>query len=227
MARNTRRLFSGRNNHSLPHTIELSDTTANPLSKQQAILEAATRAFLSRGYAGASMEAIAEAAPVSKPTLYSYFHNKQALFAAVIARRCETLLCALSRAQIENLGVEACLTTIARSFIDFIYAEDTLNLHRLIIAEHHAFPELGELVYRRGPQPVLNELAAYLKGLNERGLLQMADVNRAAQLFLSMLKGHEHLRCLLGLQTGLSEAEKTGLIQAVVSFFIRGHRHAD
>jgi TetR/AcrR family transcriptional repressor of mexJK operon len=205
----------------------MNEATPTPPSKQEAILDAATRAFLARGYVGASMDAIAEAAPVSKPTLYSHFHNKQALFAAVIARRCETLLCALSRAQTERLGVEACLTAMARSFVDFIYLEDNLNLHRLIIAEHHAFPELGELVYRSGPQPVLSQLAAYLESLNEQGLLRLPDVDRAAHLFLGMLKGYEYLRCLLGIQQGLSEAEKTALVEAVVSLFIRGHRHAD
>ena len=53
--------------------------------KRQAILDAAKRAFIDHGYSGASMEAIAEAAPVSKPTLYTHFKGKQELFAAVIA----------------------------------------------------------------------------------------------------------------------------------------------
>ncbi len=46
------------------HTSEQSmNRVLNP--KRQAILEAARRLFLAHGYGGASMEAIAEAAPVS------------------------------------------------------------------------------------------------------------------------------------------------------------------
>ena len=52
--------------------------------KRQAILNAAKRVFIAHGYSGTSMEAIAEAAPVSKPTLYNHFKGKQELFAAVI-----------------------------------------------------------------------------------------------------------------------------------------------
>jgi TetR/AcrR family transcriptional repressor of mexJK operon len=38
-----------------------------------------------------------------------------------------------------------------------------------------------------------------------------------------MLQGHKHFRCLMGLQPGLSEAEKERIIDAVVSLFLKGH----
>ena len=56
--------------------------------KRLAILDAAGRLFLERGFNDTSMDAIAEAAPVSKPTLYSHFKDKGDLFAAVINGRC-------------------------------------------------------------------------------------------------------------------------------------------
>ena len=49
------------------------------------ILDAAQRVFLKKGYQSASMDEIAELAPASKPTIYSYFPGKEALFAAVVA----------------------------------------------------------------------------------------------------------------------------------------------
>ena len=47
---------------------------------RQAILKAAERVFDAQGYAAATMEAIAEAAGVSKGSLYNYFESKRDLF---------------------------------------------------------------------------------------------------------------------------------------------------
>lgn len=195
--------------------------TPNP--KRQAILDAAKHTFLANGYSGASMEAIAEAAPVSKPTLYSHFHSKPELFAAVIGEQCEALLNTLSRVQTERQDPVAALKAIAVAFVDLIYSKDALDLYRLIIAEQQNFPELGELVYRSGPEPVLKRLSAYLGELGRRGALRTPDVDTSSRLLLGMLHGDEHFRCLLGLQPGLTEAEKECLVDAAVSLFLKGH----
>lgn len=197
-----------------------------PSSKRQAILHAAKRAFLAHGYSGASMEAIAEAAPVSKPTLYNHFRGKQELFAAVISGQCHTLLNTLSQAKAEFQDPPASLKVIAGAFVDLIYGNESLNLYRLIIAEQRNFPELGELVYRSGPEPVLQQLASYLTELNACGVLRVPDVDSASRLFVGMLKGDSHFRCLLGLQSGLSDSEKRQLIDSAVSLFFRGYAHA-
>lgn len=193
--------------------------------KRQAILEAAKRAFLAHGYSGASVEAIAEAAPVSKPTLYKHFKGKQELFAAVIEAKCESLLSTLVSVQTESRDPVTGLKAIASAFVDLVYADEALQLYRLVIAEHQHFPELGELVYRSGPEPVLRHLSSYLAELHARGILNIVDIETASRLFLDMLKGDQHFRCLLGLQSGLSEADKQRLIDATVSLFLKGHGH--
>jgi len=191
--------------------------------KRQAILEAATRAFIAHGYSSTSMEAIAEAAPVSKPTLYNHFKSKQDLFAAVIECRCEALLNTFSSVQTDLNDPVAGLSAIAGAFIDLAYAEEAIQLYRLIIAEQQHFPELGELIYRSGPVPVLRQMTSYLAELNAQGILNISDLETSSQLFLGMLKGDEHFRCLLGLQSGLSEAAKQRKIDAAVSLFLKGH----
>lgn len=193
--------------------------------KRQAILEAAKATFIAHGYSGSSMEAIAEAAPVSKPTLYTHFKGKQELFAAVIANQCETLLNTLSGVQAELHDPAAGLKAIAVAFVDMAYTDEALQLYRLIIAEQQHFPELGELVYRSGPESVLRQLASYLAELKARGILRIDDIETSSQLFFGMLKGDQHFRCLLGLQPGLTDAEKQHLIDAAVNLFLRGHGH--
>ncbi len=193
--------------------------------KRQAILEAAVRAFIAHGYSGTSMEAIAEAAPVSKPTLYNHYKGKQELFAAVIESQCEAVLSTLSSVKTELSDPVAGLKAIAGAFVELIYADEAIQLYRLIIAEQKHFPELGKLVYRSGPGPVLRQLSSYLAEQHARGALHIADVETSSRLFLGMLKGDQHFRCLLGLQTGLSDAEKRRLIDSAVSLFLKGHGH--
>src|SRR5215468_9868106 len=48
--------------------------------RERDILTAARQVFLDRGYARATMDDVARAAEFSKPTLYQYFENKDALF---------------------------------------------------------------------------------------------------------------------------------------------------
>lgn len=198
--------------------------TKVPNRKRQAILDAAKRAFLANGYSGASMEAIAEAAPVSKPTLYSHFQGKQELFAAVITDRCQALLDTLANTPTSPHAVEASLRRIALSFADLIYSAESLSLLRLIIAEHQAFPELSELVHRSGVQPVFDRLSGYLVELHEDEVLRIPDAERSAKLFLGMLQGNDHTRCLLGLRPLPDSTEKEKIVDAAVALFLRAHR---
>lgn len=193
--------------------------------KRRAILEAAKHAFIAHGYGGASMEAIAEAAPVSKPTLYTYFKGKQELFAAVIASQCQSLLNTLSEVQTEVRDPVAGLKAIANAFVELAYADEALQLYRLIIAEQQHFPELGDLVYRSGPESVLQQLSSYLAELHAREILHIDDIETSSRLFLGMLQSDQHFRCLLGLQSGLSSAEKRLLIDAAVALFLKGNCH--
>lgn len=54
--------------------------------RKKEILDTAERLFFSRGYEDVSMDGIAHAVELNKATLYLYFKNKEALFAAVVLR---------------------------------------------------------------------------------------------------------------------------------------------
>lgn len=54
--------------------------------KRDKLLDAARELFLRQGLRATSMEAIARAAGVAKPTLYAYFPDKDAVFLAIVAQ---------------------------------------------------------------------------------------------------------------------------------------------
>lgn len=201
--------------------------TSEPIDpKRQAILDGATRMFLAHGYRNASMEKIAQAAPVSKATLYNHFDSKSALLAAVISDRCRSLLQTMTQVTIEPDDVENNLTQIATSAVDLIFSDDALAMYRLVLAESPDFPELGQLFYQSGPQAGLTQLENYFRRLNATGDFSIIDPVFAADAFFSMLKGDLHLRCLLSKTLRPSADEKKRLISQVIAFYMRGILHA-
>ena len=59
-------------------------TRNQPQASRDAILKAAAIEFAIEGLTGARMDAIAKAARVNKALLYYYFHDKDALYGAVL-----------------------------------------------------------------------------------------------------------------------------------------------
>jgi TetR/AcrR family transcriptional repressor of mexJK operon len=194
-----------------------------PSSKHDAILRAARTVFVRAGYKGASMEAIAEEAPVSKPTLYSHFGSKHELFVAVIQAQCTALVGSLDPEATRNLTPEQGLRTIATSFVETLYNPESLALYRLMVAEHTHCPELSILMDQTVVQPTLDLLSTYLRSLHANDALVIQDPESSGQLFLGMLKGVPHFRCAMGLKDGLSPKEQEALIGATLELFIKAH----
>ncbi len=191
--------------------------------KRQSILNAATEMFLQHGYRTVSMEKIAQAAPVSKATLYKYFDSKEALLAGVVRSLCDGLLNTMMQLPDDNQSLEENLSQIASSFIDLIYSENAIAVYRLIIAESHDFPELSQLFYQSGPQMALAQFERHCQHLIQRGLLSsQLDASVCADIFFSLLKGEAHLQCLLGIRPLPSAEEKQLLVKQAITFYLQG-----
>ena len=61
-------------------------TRRNAAQSRETLLAAATEEFASHGLAGARIDRIAQAAGISKPMLYTYFGDKEALFDAALTQ---------------------------------------------------------------------------------------------------------------------------------------------
>jgi AcrR family transcriptional regulator len=64
----------------------------------------AERAFAEHGYDGASMDAIAAAAGISKPMVYSYFGSKEGLYLALVRRAADAFYESVERASSSGTG---------------------------------------------------------------------------------------------------------------------------
>ena len=189
-------------------------------AKRQAILRGAKAVFLKRGFGGASMDAVAAQAGVSKMTLYRYFGGKEDLFAGVITELCEAIVDP-NLGQVLAQAPKDALGAFAEKMIAIVFARETLELHRIVIAESRRFPKLGRLFYANGPASCVAALASYFERHRHDPRLKIREPRRSAEEFLELLRGYAHLRILLGLERGPSVQDIRARIEAALGHVLR------
>ncbi len=151
----------------------------NRLTKQKRILDAALIVFSETGYSGASMDAIAVEAGVSKPTLYQYFGAKEQLFSAMLQPQGDDILKTFSEPA--ESGMVAQLHAFAWKYAEIVLRPDLLSLARLVVGEVQRFPEIGPAYQAAGPDKLLQGMIDFLTKLEQNGRLAFDDAELAAQ----------------------------------------------
>ncbi|MBM7077095.1 TetR/AcrR family transcriptional regulator [Micromonospora humida] len=153
--------------------------------KRAAILTAATGLFLASGYDGTSLARIAEAAGVSKATLFKQFPTKAALFDAIVTESWQVEDADAPEPSAEDL--EAGLATIGHRYVELLTRPGMTALFRIVIAELPRFPELGEAQFSRGKMPYFESVSRYLVAADRAGSAKVDDPDLAATQFLGMI----------------------------------------
>ena len=154
--------------------------------KRRAILEAATEVFLDHGYRGASMDAIAARAQVSKQTVYKHFADKEGLFSEIVRSAVDAAADpVLGEAQRlpDSRDVEADLRHLGRQLLARVMRPPILRLRRLVIGEAGRFPELGRAFHDQGPGRTIAALEIAFERLAALGELDVDDPSLAAAHF--------------------------------------------
>lgn len=169
------------------------------MGKRAAILQAARSHFLSHGFDRANMDAIASEAGVSKLTIYSHFGNKDELFKQVVEAECCKFELKEHFDELLRLPVQDALLIVANNVTKLCFQQDSIDMHRIIIAEAVEKPKISELVYEAAWQRITGGFAKYLQTLHEKKTLHVPDPEEGAQVFFHLLKGELHLRALFNL----------------------------
>ena len=207
--------------NSSPLTTTPAPGRPKDMEKRTAVLEAAMLLFPSRGYDGVSMDAIAQAAGVSKLTVYSHFADKEALFAAAVTECCAQLLPHRLFVPDPGLPVSEALFQIARPFVDLMMDERAVSLHRVMISQAGQDQRLTEIFFSAGPRAILLEMESFLHEAGQSGYLRVADPARASEHFICLLKGLVHMRVLVGLSAPPTSEQRDAHVREVVGVFLR------
>ncbi len=96
------------------------------INKRSLILDAAAHQFAISGFAKASMESIATEAGVTKPAIYYHFHDKTALYEAVLCPKFKKLWSDIDKKSLSLPPLES-LKVYIKTFGEFILIEKSFS----------------------------------------------------------------------------------------------------
>ena len=192
------------------------------------ILDAAAKVFLERGFGGASVDEIADVARAGKPTIYARFPGKEALFAAVLARKVRENTSAFESIEPTGSTIEERLASIATVILRKVLAAETVGLCRAAIAEACRFPDLAASVHRMARERTNEAVAEFLAELPEADELPGFAANRrtaAASQFRDLIVLPMLIRALFGEDLAALRDEIGPHVARTVAFFLAACRH--
>lgn len=195
--------------------------------REARIVAVATQLFMERGFDGTSIDAVAEVAGVSKPTLYARYRDKRVLFEAVLEERIRDWLAPLSAAEVQALQAEprdaaTVLDELSRSLLARAQEPGAAALTRCIAAQALRFPDLARLAYEEGWLRGVRAVARLLGVLAGQGQIVVDDAEIAADLFLNLILGRSSKQALYGIEVDPEAQENRR--RAAVALFLAGVR---
>ena len=181
--------------------------------------------FLERGFAGASTDAIASEARVSKQTLYAYYPSKEVLLIDVLRHLIhedpQNQLATMDEVSLSTPDeVRRALGFLAQGLIASLMQPDYLALIRVVIAETPRLPQLGSLFRSVVPERVLENVSAILEGAQRGGVIGVVDPDAASRMFAGALLTYAILDGLL-VDDSPPRPPTPEQIEAVVELFMK------
>lgn len=184
------------------------------------VLEGARSVFMSDGYEGASVDAIAKAAGVSKATLYSYFADKKLLFMEVAKSECQAQIEEADAILSDESSPRDVLCVAAERMLDFFLSDFGQSIFRMCVAESDRFPELGREFYETGPALFRARMVEYFREAVEAGELKIDDLELAADQFSELCKADLFPRVVFGIGDAITPADRNRVISGAVDTFL-------
>ena len=201
----------------------MSDTQKRGRKYDQ-VLQGAKEVFFEHGFEGASVDEIARVAGVSKATLYSYFPNKQTMFAAVARAKYQAQAdLAISEMDI-NMCCDDCLRIAAHKMVFEFLTEFSRSIFRVAVGEAARFPKLSKEFYDGGPRLVRGALMPFLQAAVDRKELVIDDLELAADQFAELCKTRLFPEYMLGIRDDFTDAEKGQIADEAVKTFLARYK---
>jgi TetR/AcrR family transcriptional regulator, regulator of autoinduction and epiphytic fitness len=196
-------------------------TKARRGGSREAIVDAAERLFLRRGFGAVSMDELAEAAGVARRTLYNQFASKEEIFREMLLRFAGQLEHALPPG-IETQGdVEDVLRLVARAILKLHQRPGYLGFLRMVVADSRQFPWIAE-AFAAVMEPQRERFARYLAHLTAMGVLDCPNSGLAARQFTGMLNDFFLWPWMMGRDDLPAPAEV--LIEETIRMFLQRYR---
>ncbi|MEM7474559.1 MAG: TetR/AcrR family transcriptional regulator [Planctomycetota bacterium] len=187
--------------------------------KRQAVIEAATEEFLSRGFAGTSMDRVAEAANVSKRTVYDHFPSKDALFQAIVDEILMHVDDMPTHEYSREQALDEQLLAIGKSFADTITAKKFMKLSKVVIANFIQSPEWAPRTMNAYAR-LRRDMISFFKSGKKDGRLQIRNPEIAASQFCGLIKEIAFWPELMAGQKPVTSRERNAAVRDAVAMFL-------
>lgn len=192
--------------------------TASDDDRRAAIVATAHHSFLTTGYGGTSMDAIAATCRISKQTLYRLFPSKGDLFMAVLhAFRSQML--DFSRAT-DDMPPQTALEQIF--LIDISAEADQMrsDFIGMVITESRIYPELHDLMHRYGAYMTRDLLGKWLADQSARRQIALHEPERCAGMLMDMVFGPMAIKHAC--HEPMEASERRAHVKLAISVFLNG-----
>lgn len=197
---------------------------------EERILDAAEKVFLERGFEGASVDEIADVARAGKPTIYARFPGKEALFAAVVARKAREITSSYESIVPTGATIEERLASIAKTILRNVLVADTVGLVRATVAEARRFPDCAASIHRMARERGTEAVAQLLGEFPEADKLPAFAADRRAATaghFIQLILLPMLMRALFGEDLTALHAEIAPHVARTVAFFLAASRQGE
>jgi TetR/AcrR family transcriptional regulator, mexJK operon transcriptional repressor len=190
-------------------------------AKDAAIVAAARACFFERGFAGTTMEEIAQRAGVSKVTVYSRFPDKQSLFEAFCTSQMASMAASFDDDDIRDAPLELRLNTFGVALISFLFDPAHVSFKRTMMILLRDMPDFAQRFFDAGPGQCRTLVAAVLDEACRAGTIACDDPVSAAEDLISLWKGFDDVEMEFGLIDGLDDARVRAKVERGTAHFLR------
>jgi AcrR family transcriptional regulator len=196
--------------------------TNSDSEQYQRILDAAFDEFAHKGYRGATIKSIGQAAGLKSPSLiYWYFPTKEDLFQKTIRDRQPLLKAVIDADSLLDRPPTEVLLSLAQTYLKSMEEPELQQMFRLFLAEMGKRPGLADLISETVIEPVLAFLQSYLAYQVKLGRLRPHDERASSRAFIGMLLPQMISMVLLPRLNAEGPTNEEHL-QTAIDIFLRG-----
>jgi TetR/AcrR family transcriptional regulator, mexJK operon transcriptional repressor len=187
------------------------------------IVDAACNLFGELGFQATTMDKVAREAKISKLSIYKHFENKEALFSAAIAARCQAFAPKSLFDGVQGTAEDQ-LLAVGISLLRLLLSPDVRGVKGMIASDKTNRAQLTKLFFEAGPMRFLGQIENLLRHLHDNGALSVPDPRQSARLFGALFQGADLLTVAdFDAHRAESDNEITAYCQSAVAIFVAAH----
>ena len=190
--------------------------------KHEAILGHARRMFTALGFSGTSMDELADAAGVSKATIYNHFSSKECVFETVLRDLVGQLPTPAELVGRPSGPLPGRLAAIAQAACGLATSPLMHDIQRMLALPMDGAGRSKGSFWHECLAPYQHAFSTLLREEAAAGTLAVADIEAASSQFFSLAASEPFIRMLMGEAPDAGDA-MTSHVDAAVRTFLRAY----